>query len=54
LKDNIQFKFAKANEISSDYIVDTLTKRAQSGKILTLDDKLEFSVLIIHQIKGGV
>ena len=30
-----------------------MTKLAQSGKILSLDDKLKFHVLIIHQIEGG-
>jgi len=53
LKDNVQFKFTKANEISSEYIINCLTKLAQSGKILTLDDKLKFHVLIIHQLEGG-
>jgi hypothetical protein len=53
LKDNVQFKFTKANEISSEYVINCLTKLAQSGKILTLDDKLKFHVLIIHQLEGG-
>ena len=30
-----------------------MTKLAQLGKILSLDDKLKFHVLIIHQIEGG-
>ncbi len=46
LKDNVQFKFTKANEISSVFIINCLAKLAQSGKILTLDYKLKFQVLI--------
>ena len=34
LKDSVQFKFKKASEISGDYIVECLTKLAQSGKDL--------------------
>ena len=45
LKGNVQFKFAKASEISSEYIINCLTKLAQSGKILSLDEKLKFHVL---------
>ena len=53
LKDELQLKFMKAGKISADYIIDAITKLAQSGKILSLDERMKFQVLIIRNQTGS-
>ena len=51
--DDIQTKFMKVRELDAQTIIDTIARIIQSGKILSLDEKLEFSVLIINHNQGG-
>ena len=53
LKDELQLKFMKAGKLSADYIIDAITKLAQSGKILSLDERMKFQVLIIRNNTGS-
>ena len=51
--DDIQTKFQKGKDLNAKVVIDTISRLMQSGKILSLDDKLKFSVLIIRQISGA-
>ena len=51
--DNIQTSFQKGRNLDADFIIDTIARLMQSGKILSLDEKLKFSVLIINNNTGG-
>ena len=53
LTDDVQTKFMKAKEIDAQNMIDTIVRIIQSGKILSLNEKLKFSALIIHQNAGG-
>ena len=51
--DDIQTKFQKGKDLNAKVVIDTISRLMQSGKILSLDDKLKFSVLIIREISGA-
>ena len=50
---NLQTSFQKGRNLDADFIIDTIARLMQSGKILSLDEKLKFSVLIINNNTGG-
>ena len=51
--DDIQTKFMKGLDLDAQMIIDTIARLMQSGKILNLDEKMKFSILIINNNKGG-
>jgi hypothetical protein len=53
LTENLQFKFEQAWDLSADMIINTIAKLAQSGKNLSIDEKLTFDVLIMHCTTGA-
>ena len=48
-----QSNFINVSDIDPDFIIDTIVRLAQSGKIITLDERLTFNVLIINYIEGS-
>ena len=50
---DIQTRFHKGRDLDANVIIQTISRLAQSGKILSLNDKLKFNVLIINYKSGG-
>jgi hypothetical protein len=50
---DIQTRFQKGSDLNSDVVINSITRLAQSGKLLSLDEKLEFNILIINYKTGS-
>lgn len=50
---DINTRFHKGHELNANVVIETITRLAQSGKMLSLDDKLTFNVLIINYKSGS-
>ena len=50
---DIQTRFQKGSDLNPDVVINTITRLAQSGKLLSLDEKLKFNILIIKYKTGS-
>jgi hypothetical protein len=48
-----QTRFQKGSDLSADVVINSITRLAQSGKLLSLDEKLKFNILIINYKTGS-
>ena len=48
-----QSNLINVSDIDPDFIIDTIVRLAQSGKLISLDEKLTFNVLIINYLEGS-
>ena len=50
---DIQTRFQKGSDLNADVVINSITRLAQSGKLLSLDEKLKFNILIINYKTGS-
>ena len=53
LTEPIELPFVMASDLTSNMIMDEISKVIQSNKILTLDNHMSFNSLILRYLQGG-
>jgi hypothetical protein len=50
---DIQTRFQKGSDLNADVVINSITRLVKSGKLLSLDEKLKFNILIINYLTGS-